>query len=274
MKPLPRRATLQEAADAMTERTRDAWTARDILGAAARGEVTIHAKLPHGMRMVRCEPIKEGPNEWACPAGILFPLDADSALRLLTGPRIEVRELWGMMRQELPGHLGVQYAAGPEFEIAEGETAPTASIEDCSIEDSALLRLVEMHAPTGEAESAPATDDAQEPSEQRRDADEKKVPDTKPSVSCSPGWQIIESEKPDALATMIYNALHAIRREGRPTPRAATVVEHLVASKAPDFIRSINGGIEWWSTIGNREHTKNADIQRRINRMTGKAAKK
>ncbi len=146
MKPLPERATLEEAADAMTLRTGDAWTARDVLSAAARGEVTVHAKLPHGCRMVRCEPTPEGPNEWDCPAEILFPLDPESARRLLSGPSVEVRELWGLVEQCLPGPLGAQYVAVPAWKLAPGEMAPSVSEADCSVEGSILARLVTQYA--------------------------------------------------------------------------------------------------------------------------------
>lgn len=142
MKPLLPRMTLDEAADAMTERTGERWTARDILGAGARGEITIHAKIPIGMKMVRCEPIEAGPNETEMVAGVLFPLDFDTVTRLLVGPDVEVKELHGAKRI----HPNIDlYGTGPEWEIAEGETAPRVTPSDCWIVDTILERLVSKH---------------------------------------------------------------------------------------------------------------------------------
>ena len=62
-KPLLPRMTLDEAACHMTLLTVDDWAARDILGACARGEITVHAKLPYGMTMIRCEQSDTEPNE-------------------------------------------------------------------------------------------------------------------------------------------------------------------------------------------------------------------
>lgn len=104
-----------------------------------------------------------------------------------------------------------------------------------------------------------------------------KLPDTKSSkssMSCSADWKIIEPARADPLATMIHNALHAIRREGQPTPKAVTVIEYFVTNKPADFVKAINGGIEWYDAAGNVIYKSNSEIQRRINRMTGKAAKK
>lgn len=105
-----------------------------------------------------------------------------------------------------------------------------------------------------------------------------KLPDlksSKSSMSCSADWEIVEPAKTDALATMIYNALNAIRREGRTKPKAASVVEYFEATKPKDFVGANDGGVEWYNADGTASmHTSNAEIQRRINRMTGKTAKK
>lgn len=87
-------------------------------------------------------------------------------------------------------------------------------------------------------------------------------------------WQIIEPKSPDPLGSMIYNALRAIRRKRQPTPRAATVIEYFVTHKPDDFVKAIEGGIVWWGANGESKQTTNGDVQRRINRMTGKTAKK
>lgn len=105
-----------------------------------------------------------------------------------------------------------------------------------------------------------------------------KLPDLKSSMSsmsCPSDWQIIEPTKPDALTIMIFNALHAIRREGQPMPKAAAVIEYLAATKPKDFIGANDGGVEWFNAEGTAsKHTSNGEIGRRINRMTGKTAKK
>ncbi len=135
------------------------WTARDILGAGARQEITIHAKIPIGMKMVRCEPIEAGPNETEMVAGVLFPLDSNTVGRLLVGPDVEVKELHGPKR--IHPNVG-PYGTGPEWEIAEGETAPRVTASDCWIVDSSLERLVSKHSkqedtPGVKVEAAPVT---------------------------------------------------------------------------------------------------------------------
>lgn len=150
MKSLLPRMTLEEAATAMTERTEEHWTARDILGAGARQELTVHAKIPTGMKMVRCEPIEAGQNELEMVAGVLFPLDSNTVTRLLVGPDVEVKELHGPKRLAFLDDYGTgpkldDYGTGPEWEIAEGETAPRVTASDCWILDSSLERLISKH---------------------------------------------------------------------------------------------------------------------------------
>lgn len=159
MKPLLPMMTLDEAAAVMTESTAEHWTARDILGAGARNEVTVHAKIPTGMKMVRCEPTEEGPNETEIVAKVLFPLDFNTVARLLIGPDVEVKELHDIKR--LFPNMN-EYGTGPAWEIAEGETAPRVTASDCWIRDASMERLISTHSaphdtPAAKVEAVPVT---------------------------------------------------------------------------------------------------------------------
>ncbi len=128
MKPLLPRMTLEEAAAAVTARAGEHWTARDVLGAAGRRTITVHAKLPHAMRMVRCDGDDSTTQEWTAVAGLLFPLDHDTANRLLVGPDVELTEL--------------HWIDAPVWRLAAGETAPRVTAADCWVVDSILERLI------------------------------------------------------------------------------------------------------------------------------------
>ena len=138
--PLRRYLTLEESAQAMTDRTGKPWTARQILGCAERHEITVFARIGHAVKFVRVHPIEGKTNEIAAEAGSLPKLDTKAVRALLLAGEASSRG-W----EEL---ATVDFFGEPEqawtlvFQLAPGEQAPRVQIDDCRVTADGVLQLV------------------------------------------------------------------------------------------------------------------------------------
>ena len=90
--PLPQSMTLDEAAQAISERLGHHWTAKHVLGCAARGQISVFASLPIDARMVRCEPMEGEPDEKVFQAHSQPRISAATARALLCAPFVDYTE--------------------------------------------------------------------------------------------------------------------------------------------------------------------------------------
>lgn len=154
--PLPRYLTLDEAAQAMTDRTGKSWTARQILGCAERHEITVFARIGHAVKFVRVRPIEGKTNEIAAEAGSLPILDTKAIQALLLTGEARSRGWEELTTIDFFGEPAQAWTT--VFELAPGEQAPRVRADDCRVTANGVLRLVESY-----TDPAPA-----EPSIQRR----------------------------------------------------------------------------------------------------------
>lgn len=152
--PLPHFLTLDEAAQAVADRTGKPWTARQILGCAERHEITVFARIDRAAEFVRVQPTDGRTNKIAADAGSLPILGAKAVQALLlTGNANSTG--W-----EEPGT--VDFFGEPvrawarAFELAQGEEPPRVTMGDCRVTAHGVLELVALYtAEPDEPQEAP-----------------------------------------------------------------------------------------------------------------------
>ena len=147
--PLPLYMTLEEAAQAMTERTGRNWSTRQILGCAERHELQVLARIGHAVTYVREAPDKER-CELSVPAGFLPPLGTD-AIRALLLTDTATSTGWdepGTL--DIGGHLIPVWK--PAYRLAPGHKAPAVTLSACRVSAAGVMQLVGAYT----ALSAPA----------------------------------------------------------------------------------------------------------------------
>lgn len=141
--PLPNYLTLEEAAQAMTDRTGRQWTPRHILGCAERHEIFIFARIGHAVRFVRVQPIEGRTNEIACAKGSLPILDTEAIRALLLAGEAHSS---GWEEIATVDFLGEPIEGWQKvFELAPGEVAPTVRPDGCRVTAAGVLRLVDAY---------------------------------------------------------------------------------------------------------------------------------
>lgn len=161
--PLPPYLTLEEAAEAVSSRLGQKWTARNILGCAARGEISIFARIPSACRLVRVEPL-DG-EEFTVPAGHLPRISAKAANALLAAGVATFDERTELRTTEFFGEKVTEMAT--VWKIAEGDTAPEITPDNCRVGLPSLEQIADRYAtkleaaphgtPAAKVEPAPVT---------------------------------------------------------------------------------------------------------------------
>ncbi len=151
--PLPRYLTLDEAAQAMTDRTGKAWTARQILGCAERHEITVFARIGHAVKFVRVRPIEGKTNEIAAEAGSLPILDTKAIQALLLTGEAKSSGWEELTTIDFFGEPVEAWAL--VFELAPGMQAPRVQADDCRVTAAGVLRLVADYTAPAAPEAAP-----------------------------------------------------------------------------------------------------------------------
>jgi len=148
--PLPRYLTLEEAAQAMTDRTGKQWTPRQILGCAERHEITIFARISHAVKFVRVRPIEGRTNEIAADKGSLPILDTEAIRALLLAGEAHST---GWEEPATVDFFGEPVEAWQKvFELAPGEDAPLVRPDGCRVTAAGILQLVDTHTTPAQAE--------------------------------------------------------------------------------------------------------------------------
>lgn len=148
--PLPRYLTLEEAAQAMTDRTGKQWTPRQILGCAERHEITIFARISHAVKFVRVRPIEGRTNEIAADKGSLPILDTEAIRALLLAGEAHST---GWEEPATVDFFGEPVEAWQKvFELAPGEDAPLVHPDGCRVTAAGILQLVDTHTTPAQAE--------------------------------------------------------------------------------------------------------------------------
>ncbi len=148
--PLPRYLTLEEAAQAMTDRTGKQWTPRQILGCAERHEITIFARISHAVKFVRVRPIEGRTNEIAADKGSLPILDTEAIRALLLAGEAHST---GWEKPATVDFFGEPVEAWQKmFELAPGEDAPLVRPDGCRVTAAGILQLVDTHTTPAQAE--------------------------------------------------------------------------------------------------------------------------
>lgn len=148
--PLPRYLTLEEAAQAMTDRTGKQWTPRQILGCAERHEITIFARISHAVKFVRVRPIEGRTNEIAADKGSLPILDTEAIRALLL---VGEAHSTGWEEPATVEFFGEPVEAWQKvFELAPGEDAPLVRPDGCRVTAAGVLQLVDTHTTPAQAE--------------------------------------------------------------------------------------------------------------------------
>ena len=153
--PLPLVLTLEEAAEAMTERTGRNWTARQILGCAERHEIQVIAPIGHAVTYIREAPDQGRTDLVFAPAGSLPPLSA-AAIRglLLTGTTTAT----GWDERGTVVFEGESVPVWkPAFRLAPGHKAPAVTLSGCRVSAAGVMQLAE---PEPSAEPVPPVDEA------------------------------------------------------------------------------------------------------------------
>lgn len=168
--PLPPVLTLEEAAEAASSRFGEKWTARSILGCAARGEISIFARIPTACRLVRVEPLDGEENEFTAPAGGMPRISAKAVDALLAAGVATFDELTYPRTAEFFGEKFTEMAT--VWKIAEGDAAPEITPDSCRVMEYSLEQLADRYAakpeaaphdtPAAKVEAAP---DAKNPNE-------------------------------------------------------------------------------------------------------------
>lgn len=148
--PLPRYLTLEEAAQAMTDRTGKQWTPRQILGCAERHEITIFARISHAVKFVRVRPVEGRTNEIAADKGSLPILDTEAIRALLLAGEAHST---GWEEPATVDFFGEPVEAWQKvFELAPGEDAPLVRPDGCRVTAAGILQLVDTHTTPAQAE--------------------------------------------------------------------------------------------------------------------------
>jgi hypothetical protein len=148
--PLPRYLTLEEAAQAMTDRTGKQWTPRQILGCAERHEITIFARISHAVKFVRVRPIEGRTNEIAADKGSLPILETEAIRALLLAGEAHST---GWEEPATVDFFGEPVEAWQKvFELAPGEDAPLVRPDGCRVTAAGILQLVDTHTTPVQAE--------------------------------------------------------------------------------------------------------------------------
>lgn len=147
--PLPPYLTLGEAAETASSRFGQKWTARSILGCAARGEISIFARIPSACRLVRVEPLDGEENEITAPAGHLPRISAKAVNALLAAGVATFDELTDLRTTEVFGEKFTEMATA--WKIAEGDAAPEITPDNCRVMSYSLEQLANRYAAKPEA---------------------------------------------------------------------------------------------------------------------------
>lgn len=148
--PLPPYLTLEEAAEAASSRLGQKWTARSILGCAARGEISIFARIHSACRLVRVEPLAGEENEIVAPAGHLPRISAKAVNALLAAGVATFDELTDLRTTEVFGEKFTEMATA--WKIAEGDAAPEITPDNCRVMAYSLEQLADRYAAKLEAD--------------------------------------------------------------------------------------------------------------------------
>lgn len=152
--PLPHFLTLDEAAQAVADRTGKPWTARQILGCAERHEITVFARIDRAAKFVRVQPTDGRTNKIAADAGSLPILGAKAVQALLlTGEASST----GWEEPATVDFFGEPVRAWARaFELAQGEEPPRVTMGDCRVTAHGVLELVALYtAEPDEPQEAP-----------------------------------------------------------------------------------------------------------------------
>ena len=145
--PLPPYLTLDETAQALTDRLGSPWTARHVLGCASRGEISVFARIPIDAPMVRCAPLDGELNEQVFDAGSLPRIGAAAAAALLNAPNVSYTEHTEMVA--LPASLvgeGEQIRSmQATWKLAQGATPPEITMADCRVLSHAVEQIIEKY---------------------------------------------------------------------------------------------------------------------------------
>ena len=170
--PIAQFIRVDEAALLLTQRTGAQWLASSVIGCAARGELQLWGRIEAEAKLTWCGNPGEHPEDTLLPAGILAPLGADDASRLLLGERTTLTGLDGPLHS--PGAPDWFEPIGLIWRISDGCIAPSVSASSCVVLGASLERLIVRFA---NASSAPtASEDQKEtralpddPREKRRE---------------------------------------------------------------------------------------------------------
>lgn len=247
--PLPRYLTLDEAAQAMTDRTGKSWTARQILGCAERHEITVFARIGHAVKFVRVRPIEGKTNEIAAEAGSLPILDTKAIQALLLTGEARSRGWEELTTIDFFGEPAQAWTT--VFELAPGEQAPRVRADDCRVTANGVLRLVESYTapaqPQGEAEtltqSAPAAPDGQ-------------------------AWTLRQPQRFRGYRAPLYRFLKAAQAAGQPCPKARDVLEAWRDARPDEVFKVLPGELHYYDAEGNAATATTAAVQKAIDRLT------
>lgn len=154
--PLPRYLTLEEAAQALTDRTGKAWTPRQILGCAERHEISVFARIGHAVKFVRVKSIEGRTNEIAADAGSLPLLDTEAIRALLLAGEAHSRGWEELATIDFFGEPVEVWKT--VFELAPGQEAPLVRPDVCRVTAAGLLQLADTFTqpePAQKAETPP-----------------------------------------------------------------------------------------------------------------------
>jgi|GEM_PF-5107358 len=200
--PLPRFLTLEEAAQALTDRTGKVCTLRQILGCAEQHQIDVVARIGHAVKFVKVRPIEGHTNEIAVEAGSLPPLGNQAIRALLLTGEVHSRGWDELATVDVFGKLVKQWRTN--FELAQGEEAPIVRPDDCRVYASQVLQLVETYKPaTSETQTAP--------------------------VVKAPSWNLTKPKRFQGYAKPLYVLLQTAHNAKQSRPTAREVIRRIEA---------------------------------------------